>query len=50
LQAPAVGEIVRDLYRGTEPFTDVRSFDVDRFAPADPAEQDRGLLAEVHII
>jgi sarcosine oxidase subunit beta len=50
LQAPAVGEIVRDLYRGTEPFTDVHAFDVGRFDPADPAEQDHGLLAEVHII
>ena len=50
LQAPAVGEIVRDLYRGTEPFTDVHAFDVARFDPVEAAEADRGLLAEVHII
>ena len=47
LQAPAVGEVVRDLYRGAEPFLDVTPFDVARFAP-DPAGH--ALLAEVHII
>lgn len=47
LQAPAVGEVVRDLYRGVEPFLDVTPFDVSRFDP-DPVGQ--GLLAEVHII
>jgi sarcosine oxidase, subunit beta len=47
LQAPAVGEVVRDLYRGAEPFLDVTPFDVARFDP-DPAGH--ALLAEVHII
>jgi sarcosine oxidase subunit beta len=47
LQAPAVGEVVRDLYRGVEPFLDVTPFDVSRFDP-DPEGHD--LLAEVHII
>ena len=47
LQAPAVGEVVRDLYRGVEPFLDVTPFDVARFDP-DPAGH--ALLAEVHII
>jgi len=49
LQAPAVGEVVRDLYRGVEPFLDVRPFDVSRFDP-DPSEREHALLAEVHII
>ena len=49
LQAPAVGEVVRDLYRGVEPFLDVTPFDVSRFDP-DPSERGHSLLAEVHII
>jgi len=49
LQAPAVGEVVRDLYRGVEPFLDVAPFDVSRFDP-DPSERGHSLLAEVHII
>jgi glycine/D-amino acid oxidase-like deaminating enzyme len=49
LQAPAVGEVVRDLYRGVEPFLDVTPFDVSRFDP-DPSEHGHALLAEVHII
>lgn len=49
LQAPAVGEIVRDLYRGSQPFLDVAPFDVSRF-DVDPTAPDLGLLAEVHII
>jgi sarcosine oxidase subunit beta len=32
LQAPAVGEIVRDLYLGREPFVDVRPLSADRFS------------------
>lgn len=32
LQGPAVGEIIRDIYLGREPFVDVSSFDVSRFA------------------
>jgi sarcosine oxidase subunit beta len=49
LQAPAVGEVVRDLYRGVEPFLDVKPFDVARFDP-DVLGHGQGLLAEVHII
>lgn len=47
LQAPAVGEVIRDLYRGVEPFLDVTPFDVSRF---DPDPEGHNLLAEVHII
>lgn len=51
LQAPAVGEVVRDLYRGVEPFLDVTPFDVSRFDPdPDHGEHRHRLLAEVHII
>jgi glycine/D-amino acid oxidase-like deaminating enzyme len=32
LQGPAVGEVIRDLYLGTEPFLDVAPFAADRFA------------------
>jgi sarcosine oxidase, subunit beta len=32
LQGPAVGEIVRDLYLGAEPFVDVSGLSADRFA------------------
>ena len=32
LQGPAVGEIVRDLYLGEQPFVDVAPLSVDRFA------------------
>jgi sarcosine oxidase subunit beta len=32
LQAPAIGEVIRDLYLGREPFVDVRPFDATRFA------------------
>jgi sarcosine oxidase subunit beta len=49
LQAPAVGEVVRDLYRGVEPFLDVKPFDVARFDP-DVLGNGQALLAEVHII
>src|SRR4051812_48066719 len=49
LQAPAVGEVVRDLYRGVEPFLDVSAFDVSRFEP-DVSGHGHSLLAEVHII
>ena len=31
LQGPAVGEVVRDLYLGREPFLDVAPFSADRF-------------------
>jgi len=33
LQAPAVGEVVRDLYAGRTPRIDVSGFGADRFAP-----------------
>jgi sarcosine oxidase subunit beta len=36
LQGPAVGEIVRDLYLGDEPFVDVAPLSVERFAHAAP--------------
>jgi sarcosine oxidase subunit beta len=32
LQGPAVGEVVRDLYRGETPFVDVAGLSADRFA------------------
>ncbi|MEV4290969.1 FAD-binding oxidoreductase [Nonomuraea bangladeshensis] len=32
LMGPAVGEVMRDLYLGREPFTDVSGFDARRFA------------------
>ncbi|WUI03448.1 FAD-binding oxidoreductase [Spirillospora sp. NBC_00431] len=35
LQGPAVGEVVRDLYLGREPFTDVSPFGAARFAGDD---------------
>lgn len=44
LQGPAVGELVKDLYLGREPFMDVAQFSVDRFAAS------RVVLREVHII
>lgn len=43
LQAPAVGEVVRDLYLGRSPFINTAPFVVDRFARAES-------LHEVHII
>lgn len=36
LQAPAVGEVVRDLVLGRTPFTDVSGFSADRFAGTAP--------------
>jgi sarcosine oxidase subunit beta len=36
MQAPAVGEIVRDLVLGKEPFVDVSPLSVDRFAQHEP--------------
>ena len=43
LQGPAVGEIVRDLYLGVDPFVDPTAFSADRFGTG-------ALLREVHII
>lgn len=34
LQAPATGEIIRDLYLGVPPFCDISGFDALRFATA----------------
>ncbi|MEV3988343.1 FAD-binding oxidoreductase [Streptomyces sp. NPDC049837] len=45
LQAPAVGEVVRDLYLGRTPFVDVGPLTADRFEGA-PA----GVRPEAHII
>ena len=46
LQAPAVGEIVADLYRGVQPFVDLGPFDPGRFE----AGPTRDHPAEIHII
>jgi sarcosine oxidase subunit beta len=35
LQGPAVGEILRDLYLGREPFVDVGPLSVERFGRAE---------------
>jgi sarcosine oxidase subunit beta len=43
LQAPAVGEIVRDLYVGREPFVDVGPLSAERFA-ADAARPERHVV------
>ncbi len=43
LQAPAVGELVRDLYLGREPFMDPAPFSAARFAAG-------SMIDEVHII
>lgn len=44
LQAPAVGEVVRDLLLGREPFCDPAPFSADRFAGAG------ALVEELHIV
>ncbi|MER5886489.1 FAD-binding oxidoreductase [Streptomyces sp. NPDC001941] len=49
LQAPAVGEVVRDLFLGREPFTDVSAFSAGRFAEG-AAEAVGGARPEAHII
>ncbi|MBI1349783.1 MAG: FAD-dependent oxidoreductase [Actinomycetales bacterium] len=43
LQGPAVGEVIRDLYLGEEPFLDVSPFTAERFATG-------GLRGEVNIV
>lgn len=43
LQGPAVGEVIRDLYLGREPFLDVSPFSTDRFAEG-------SLRGEVNIV
>ncbi|MCP2264136.1 NAD(P)/FAD-dependent oxidoreductase [Promicromonospora thailandica] len=42
LQAPAVGEVVRDLYAGRTPRIDVSGFDADRFAGTSTGTGRRG--------
>lgn len=44
LQAPAVGEVVRDLYLEREPFTDVSPLSTDRF------RQGAGVRPEAHVV
>ncbi|OLZ68938.1 sarcosine oxidase subunit beta [Streptomyces sp. IMTB 2501] len=44
LQAPAVGEVVRDLYLEREPFTDISPLGADRFRPG-PGDR-----PEAHIV
>lgn len=44
LQAPAVGEVIRDLCAGREPFVDIRPLSADRFASG------TGFRPETHIV
>ncbi|MGW1054670.1 NAD(P)/FAD-dependent oxidoreductase [Streptomyces sp. NPDC002521] len=44
LQAPAVGEVVRDLYLEREPFTDISPLSADRFRPG------AGARPEAHVV
>lgn len=44
LQAPAVGEVVRDLYLDREPFVDIRPLSTDRFVSG------TGIRPETHIV
>lgn len=44
LQAPAVGEVVRDLYLGRDPFVDIRPLSAQRFVSK------AGLRPETHIV
>jgi sarcosine oxidase subunit beta len=44
LQAPAVGEVVRDLYLDRDPFVDIRPFHANRFASS------TGFRPETHIV
>jgi sarcosine oxidase subunit beta len=44
LQAPAVGEVIRDLYLDRDPFVDVRPLSAQRFATA------AGARPETHIV
>ena len=49
LQAPAVGEVVRDLVTGRQPFVDVTPLSVDRFA-GDGAGPDAQGRPEVNLV
>jgi hypothetical protein len=42
--SPAVGEVVRDLYCGQVPFTDVGPLDVARFSAAEPPLPERNIV------
>lgn len=44
LMSPAVGEVVRDLYCGQVPFTDVGPLDVARFSAAEPPLPERNIV------
>ena len=44
LMAPATGEIVRDLYLGTEPGYDISEFTLDRFAQVDIAAGETNIV------
>jgi sarcosine oxidase subunit beta len=44
LQGPAVGEVVRDLYRGEPPFLDVGPLSTDRFAGAGPGRPESHIV------
>ncbi|WP_225100032.1 FAD-binding oxidoreductase [Streptomyces sp. CoH27] len=44
LQAPAVGEVMRDLYLGREPFTDIAPLSADRF------RHGTGTRPEAHVV
>ncbi|EST19050.1 NAD(P)/FAD-dependent oxidoreductase [Streptomyces roseochromogenus] len=44
LQAPAVGEVVRDLYLERKPFTDISPLSADRFRPG------AGARPEAHVV
>ncbi len=47
LQGPAVGEIVRDLYLGREPFVDVSPLSADRFARPRHAPREERRVTEM---
>ncbi len=44
LQGPAVGEVVRDLYRGAPPFVDVGPLSAARFADGGPARPESHIV------
>ncbi len=44
LQAPAVGEVIRDLYRGEPPFLDVGPLGADRFTRAGDARPEEHIV------
>jgi sarcosine oxidase subunit beta len=44
LMSPAVGEVVRDLYRGQVPFADVSPLDAARFMASAPPRPERNIV------